>query len=143
MNDINIIKKDALDEALSKKYRLYLTGRLQKPQNELQFIEDDIEVGISRYDVFTADTPHMHPVATEHAYVLEGSIRVRLLDGSEKEFEVNAGDFFVLRPGIPYATKNKEGTKVLFIKSPEGNDKTVVEADEKTKEWLGSWNVQL
>lgn len=142
MNNMCVIRKEALDSALDAKYRIYLTGMLQNPQHELEYIEDDIEIGISRYKKFTPDVPHMHPVATEHAYVLEGSMRVKLLDGSGKEYEINAGDFFVLRPQNAYATKNQAGTTVLFVKSPGGNDKYVVEVDEETKKWLGSWDLQ-
>lgn len=139
--DMHIITSEEISTALDKKYRQYLTGRLKKPQKELKHIEDDIEIGISYYKDFTPDTPHMHPVATEHAYVLEGCIRVKLLDGSGEEFEINKGDFFVLKPGNAYATKNQAGTRVLFIKAPEGNDKAPVEIDEETKKWLSAWDV--
>lgn len=139
MAKLSIIRGEELNGALDKKYRVYLTGRLKKPQTELKHIEDDIEVGMSYYEQFTADTPHMHPVATEHAYILEGCIRLKLLDSGE-EYELKAGDFFVLPPNSPYVTKNQAGTRVFFIKSPEGNDKTPVEVDEKTKKWLESWD---
>ena len=66
-------------------------------------------------------------------------MKIRLPDGSKEEHEFTAGDFFVLRPGIPYAAKNAAGTKVLFIKSPGTDDKTIMEADHETKKWLSSW----
>lgn len=134
------LKRAALDAALSKNYRQYLTGHLSRPQPDLKNIEDDIEIGLSSYAVFTADTPHKHPVATEHAYVLCGSVRCRLLDGSGSEMQFDEGDFFMLRPGEAAATKNAPGTKVLFIKSPGLNDKTPVEVDEDTRRWLLSWD---
>ena len=102
-------------------------------------VDDDIEIGISHYRVFTADKPHMHPVATEHSYVLQGSMKMRVLDGSGEELRFDAGDFFVLRPGVGYATKNAADTKILFIKAPGINDKTEVEIDEETARWLSSW----
>lgn len=136
---MEIIKKDCIEHALSKEYRQYLTGHLSKPQPFLNHIDDDIEIGISHYREFTADKPHVHPVCTEHAYVLEGAVKIRLLDGSNEECEIRAGDFFLLRPGIPYATKNAAGTKVLFVKSPGINDKTPVEVDGETEKWLSAW----
>ena len=129
-----------IDYALMMRYRQYLTGKLEHPQPELQHIEDDIEIGISRYEAFTPDLPHVHPVATEHCYVLKGSLRCRLLDGSGQERQFDEGDFFVFRPNEPHATKNAPGTVVFFIKSPGINDKTPVEVDEDTREWLLAWD---
>lgn len=136
------IRAAALDAALEAEYRQYLTGHLQRPQTHLAHIETDIEVGVSFYREFTADVPHVHPTATEHAYVLSGSVRCRILDGTENETQFDAGDFFVLRPGEAHATKNAPGTKVLFIKSPGLNDKTPVLTDERTKKWLSAWDAE-
>lgn len=136
---LKIIRKKTLNAALDKNYRQYLTGHLQIPQPDLAFIESDIEIGISHYRKFTADKPHLHPVCTEHAFVLEGALKIRLLDGSGEEYLINAGDFFVLEPGQAYAAKNIAGTKILFIKSPGLNDKTLVEVDADTKKWLEEW----
>lgn len=136
---MEIIRKEELEKAFSHEYRQYLTGHLERPQRFLQHIDDDIEIGISYYDRFTADVPHMHPIATEHSYIMQGKMRIKLLDGSNAEFELKEGDFFVLRPGIPYATKNAAETKVFFIKSPGLNDKTIVKIDEKTEKWLSAW----
>lgn len=129
-----------LDAALSREYRQYLTGQLQRPQPHLQHIEDDIEVGISHYRTFTADKPHVHPVATEHGYILQGCLRLLLLDGSDTEQEFHAGDFFVLMPGVGYATKSAPDTKILFIKSPGINDKTDAPVTEELARWLSSWD---
>ena len=137
---LEYITNDSLNEALNKEYRQYLAGRLSREQKHLKHIDDDIEIGVSLYKEFTADKPHMHPVATEHGYVLQGSVKVKLLDGSGREYQFNEGDFFVLRTGIGYATKNAKNTKVLFIKSPGINDKTLVKIDTETKKWLSSWD---
>ena len=133
-----LIRKDQIDQAHKEHYRQYLTGHLKNPQPELAHIDDDIEVGISDYEEFTADTPHVHPVCTEHAYVLQGELKMRLLETGE-EIHLRQGDFLVLRPGTPYATKNAPHTKILFIKHPATNDKTVVTVDEATKHWLQAW----
>ena len=140
MNELECIRKAELDAALSQEYRQYLTGRLAREQKFLKHIDDDIEIGVSYYEDFAADAPHVHPVATEHGYILQGSLRVRLLDGSNQEFQFNEGDFFVLRPGVGYATKNAANTKILFIKSPGGNDKALLRADAETRAWLERWD---
>ena len=137
---LEFIKNDTLNEALQKEYRQYLAGKLTREQKHLKHIDDDIEVGVSLYKEFTADKPHKHPVATEHGYVLQGSVKVKLLDGSGREYQFNEGDFFVLRTNIGYATKNAKNTKILFIKSPGINDKTLVDVDTETEKWLSSWD---
>lgn len=136
---MEIIDKGTIDNALSIEYRQYLTGHLSRPQPFLKHIDDEIEIGISYYKEFTSDVPHIHPICTEHTYVLDGTIKILLLDGSKEEHEIHAGDFFVIRPGIPYATKNAQDTKVIFVKSPGIDDKTLIEVDEETNKWLSSW----
>ena len=138
-NAIEAIRKGELDSALKLEYRQYLTGHLQRPQVHLKHIEDDIEVGVSYYREFTADTPHVHPIATEYGYILQGTLRLQLLDGSHQEYEFYEGDFFLLRPNTPYATKSMAGTKILFMKSPGVNDKTLVNITEETEKWLSAW----
>ena len=133
-----VITNTQMTQALNQHYRQYLTGHLENPQPELQHIDDDIEIGISSYEKFTADTPHVHPVCTEHAYILQGSLKMRLLETKE-EILLRQGDFLVLRPNTPYASKNAANTKILFIKYPATNDKTLVETDEETREWLKNW----
>lgn len=140
MSKLEYIRGKALDDALDREYRQYLAGHLERPQEFLKNIEDDIEIGISHYRTFTADKPHVHPVATEHGYVLQGGLRLRLLDGSGEEFDFGPGDFFVVQPGTPYAGKNLPDTRILFIKSPGGNDKQEVAVDEETRAWLSGWD---
>ena len=139
---MEIIRRRQLDDALTHDYRQYLTGHLGRPQPFLKHIDDDTEIGMSFYREFRSDTPHVHPVCTEHAYILEGMIRLRLLDGSGEEYELHPGDFFVLPPNTPYVTKNAPGTRVLFIKAPGRNDKTLVEPDAETLAWMRAWDTE-
>lgn len=138
--NLEFIRRADLDQALAQEYRQYLTGHLSREQKYLKHIDNDTEIGISFYQTFTPDKPHMHPLATEHGYVLQGSLRMRVLDGSNTELQFDAGDFFVLRPNVPYATKNAPNTKILFIKAPGINDKTLVQIDAETEEWLSKWD---
>ena len=66
MKKVEIIRKGQIDTAQKQHFRQYLTGHLQNPQPELKHIEGDIEVGISNYEQFTADTPHIHPNLSEN-----------------------------------------------------------------------------
>ncbi len=133
------ILKDELDSAFDHDYRHYLTGHLTRPQPYLKHFDDDIEIGMSFYQDFTVDHPHVHPIATEHGYVLEGAVKLLYLNGEREEKEFKKGDFFLIRPGVPHVSKNQAGTRVLFIKSPSINDKTVVELDETARKWILSW----
>lgn len=133
------ITSEELNDAFAHEYRHYLTGHLSRPQLHLKHIEDNIEIGISEYREFTADQPHVHPVATEHCYIISGYVKLRCFEPELFEREFRAGDFFLIRPGIGHASKNAPGTRVLFIKSPGINDKTLIEVDLDTKEWMKSW----
>lgn len=137
---MKFIKNKEINNALDIDYRQYLTGHLSRPQI-VKHIDSDIEVGISYYKKFTADIPHVHPIADEHCYVLCGKVKVRCFEEEMKEYEFNEGDFFFIPKGIPHASKNYEGTKVLFIKNPSINDKTIIDVDENTKEWLKKWEL--
>ncbi len=137
------IRREELEEAFSHGYRQYLTGRLALPQPYLRHFDDDIEIGISDYPEFRADVPHVHPIATEHVYVLSGAVRIRFFGTEAGDAEYRAGDFVLIRPGVPHASKNAPGTRVLFVKSPGGNDKTVFRVGADTREWLSAWDVPL
>ena len=138
MNSVEYIRKCELNKSLDLEYRQYLTGHLQRKQPNLKHIDDDIEIGISYYKEFTADIPHVHPVATEHGYVLQGCVRM-LVENCDVEYQFNEGDFFVIRPGVGHASKNAPNTKVLFIKSPGINDKKTIDVSDTLKQWLSSW----
>lgn len=135
------ITSKEIEKAFIQEYRHYLTGHLLCPQPYLKHLEDEIEIGISDYSEFTADLPHVHPIATEHCYILKGKVKIRCFENGNgvEEQEFCAGDFFIIRPGVGHASKNAPGTRVLFIKSPGINDKTLIEVDDDTKNWLKVW----
>jgi len=41
---------------------------------------------------------------------------------------------------VGYATKNAPGTKILFVKAPGINDKTIIPLTDALTEWAGSWD---
>ena len=127
-------------EALQKTYRVYLCGNLEKPQKELKWIHDEqLEIGISHYQDFTADSPHLHTDATEYNYVIKGSSKVLIL-AEEREYVFASGSLFVIPQNTKYASKHSADTQILFIKSPGGNDKQLIDVSPKLQTWLQSWN---
>lgn len=136
---MDIILNETINEALSKNYRQYLCGTLERPQLLNEIKDKSIEVGISVYDEFTADAPHAHSISTEYVYVLEGETKLIYLATGE-EAVLNKGGFARVLPNIYYASKHKNGTKILFIKSTCGNDKLLAkDISPKVSSWLEIW----
>ena len=135
---IKVYPGKKIEEITNIDYRQYFAGHLERPQL-IDAIDDDIEIGISNYKEFTADKPHVHPVCSEYGYIISGVSKVLLLDCNE-EYTLKEGDFFHISKGTPYASKHAKGTKVLFIKAPSNNDKTLVEITEDLDKWMKSWN---
>lgn len=132
------IDGSAIHYALTQTYRVYLCGDLKRPQ-ELTWIHDpNNEVGISLYKNFTADAPHFHLRATEYNFIISGRSKILLLD-EQKELVLDEGSLFALPPMTRYASKHQAGTKILFFKSPGGNDKQIVDATHELSKWLLSW----
>lgn len=127
-----------IKKALESEYRVYLCGDLNQPQG-LQWLHDEKnEIGMSFYKEFTADKPHYHAAVTEYNYVISGASKVLLVD-EKKEFLFEEGSIFVLSPMTKYASKQLAGTKILFFKSPGGNDKQLIDVDDRLKVWLSEW----
>ena len=70
-------------------------------------------------------------------YVVSGALKVVLLDRGIEQ-EVEAGGIFFFPPGVPHVVKAKPGTRVLFVKSPGGDDKQVI-ASDKLPEGFATW----
>ena len=114
---MDIIKNDDINNSLKNSTRVYLCGNLQFP-NELKHVPTTgYELGISEYDFFTFEKPHIHSFNDEYNYVLEGEVKVLLINEG-KEFHLKKGDLFVIHPNEPYVGKSLAGTKILFSKVP-------------------------
>lgn len=135
---MEVIHGSNIQKALETVYRVYLCGDLKQPQ-DLQWVYDERnELGISQYKHFTADRPHYHSTATEYNYVICGKTKVLLID-EKREFLLEPGSLFVLPPMTKYATKHLGDTKILFFKSPGGNDKQIIAIDDTLQDWLKTW----
>lgn len=139
---MDIIKNIDIENALNNSKRVYLCGNLQAP-NGLQHVPTPAyEIGISDYKTYTCDAPHIHTFNTEFNYVLEGEIKVLLIEKNQ-EFHFKKGDLFVIHPDEPYIGKSLAGTKTLFSKVPGGNDKQLVPLTASLIEWGKDWSSSL
>ena len=141
MSDFIILDKNEIESAFCGERRKYFAGNLKKPQN-LPFIRsENVEMGLTSYDTFTAEPPHRHSVATEYQYMVAG--RTQYMDTETgKVYEFKAGDFYAVRSGTTYAQKSEPGTKIIFVKEPSINDKEQVTMDENVKRWLADETMQ-
>ncbi len=124
-----------LDRALSVSPRQYLVGRLTRPQEITEMVDDRIEVGLSRYPSASTEQPHRHTHVTEYQYVISGL--TEYLDVATHEVHrFAAGDFYATSPETSYAQRIKAGTLILFIKVPGQNDKVPLEASPTVRAWM-------
>ncbi|MCT9852031.1 cupin domain-containing protein [Priestia megaterium] len=129
------ISNEKIQHSLENNTRQYLVGKLSLPQ-VLNHIEDDkLEIGITSYADFHSESPHYHTQAYEYQYIVKGSTEYMDVETGQ-EYTFHQGDFYVTPPGIKYAQRSQPGTEILFIKTPPGNDKQIIEATNEVKEWL-------
>ncbi|MCQ2467241.1 MAG: cupin domain-containing protein [Clostridia bacterium] len=137
---MKIVRGNDVENALEHGVRVYLCGQLSQKNEYLDHIENDgYEIGISQYDEYTFEKPHIHTSNTEYNYVLEGSIKI-LLIREGKELCFSKGDLFVIETGEPYVGKAMAGSRTIFSKVPGGNDKELYPMDEKILAWGASWD---
>ena len=132
------ILRTSIEKVLKEKNRVYLAGNLKNSNELANFEFGDYEIGISSYKEFTSDSPHRHIFNHEYNYLLSGQMKVYIIS-EKKEYLFKKGDIFAIEPNMPYVTKAKEGTQVLFTKVPGGNDKELIEVDDNLKHWQGGW----
>ena len=131
-----IIKISSADmrNALQNATRQYYVGDLSRPQT-IEFLQDTrVEIGLSCYQECQSEQAHIHHIATEYQYVVCGW--TEYLDVRSGEIhEFKTGDFYAITPGTEYAQRVKAGTKILFIKVPSVNDKSIVGLNDDQLLW--------
>lgn len=133
------IRTEDIDAATERDGRVYLCGHLSRPNGVEHVDTDAYEMGITDYHEFTAEQPHVHMYNADYCYVIEGEVKVLLLnDRTERHF--HKGDFFVIEPGEHHAAKCKAGTRTLFSKVPGGNDKLLLVPHDWLTWWQASWD---
>lgn len=133
-----MLSNEDIEKSLNQTTRQYLVGQLKLPQILNHIDDPNIEIGITDYDEYFMEQPHWHKVAYEYQYVLSGETKyLDITNGEEHCYK--QGDFFRIEPHTTYAQKSIAGTRIMFIKTPPGNDKVSEEADEKTRAWITKW----
>jgi len=126
-NHITILSNLDISACLAKTTRQYLVGNLKRPQPLRAIPDDHIEIGISESKgEDSVDLKHFHPIVTEYQYVLEGTLDLKELDAGIVHHLVK-GDFFIIYPNTKYQGVLHPHSKVLFIKYPGMNDKTLIQ----------------
>ena len=134
-NELFVLRNQEIEETTSKDYRQYFCGNLKKPQL-LPFIKmSGLEIGISNYQYSSHDKPHFHTETPDMVYILEGEFSVRILETKEI-INLKKGDFISIPPNVPYASRCKAGTKTLFVKKLQENDKVEVPITPELSLWL-------
>ena len=123
-----------IEKGLTNNGRIYLCGNLKKENAIRHFHTDGYEIGISDYPEYTFEKAHIHSFNIEYNYVLEGSVKIFMLD-EKKEYQFNKGDLFIIQVGEPYVGKMIAGTRTIFSKDPGGDDKVLVHMNEALLRW--------
>lgn len=50
---------------------------------------------------------------------------------------------YVVEPNMQYITKAQPGTEVLFVKSPGGNDKKLINHTNSVMSWCEDWDAKM
>lgn len=119
--------------------RVYLCGCLARPNGVRHVQAGAYEVGMTWHPEYACEVAHVHPQNHDFCYVLDGEVKVLLLD-EMSEHHFRKGDFFVIEPGERHVAKCKAGTRVLFSKVPGGNDKVRIPHDGTISAWGASWD---
>lgn len=125
-------------ESLAHQIRVYLCGKLDAPEPFNPIQTEGLEIGISHYQEFTVEKPHLHTWNHEYNFVKSGSVKVYVFD-EHQEYEFQQDDMYMIEPNMPYITKAQPGTEVIFVKSPGGNDKELVPVTDSMKKWGETW----
>ncbi|MBO7571238.1 MAG: NUDIX domain-containing protein [Bacteroidales bacterium] len=134
MGKIIKISNSDIINALQNTTRQYFVGNLFKPQ-QISFYKDErLEIGMSSYSDYMSEPAHVHNLATEYHYVINGWTDYMDVE-TEIVYEFQKGDFYVIEPGTIYAQRVKAGTCILFIKVPSINDKQYVDINEVVSKW--------
>ncbi|NYB74516.1 cupin [Sedimentibacter hydroxybenzoicus DSM 7310] len=136
------ISAEDISASLEVSHRQYLIGKLKLPQILSHIDDDNIEIGLTSYKEYNIELPHKHKMAFEYQYIISGETKYLDLHSGE-EFYYAAGDFYRIDPGTEYAQKSLEDTSILFIKTPQGNDKVVLEQSPALKKWFSSWDAEI
>lgn len=141
MNNFEKIPNSIIQNVLQTEDCVYLCGNMKIPQKLNEIKDDKIEIGYCSYKKFEAKKPHYHPYVTEYQLLLSGECKYLDLENGEEHL-VKEGDFYIIKPNMKYIQKINPGAKILFVKAPGGNDKTLLEMTDRIRAWAESWDAK-
>lgn len=125
--------------ALQENGRVYYCGK-GLHGSDVQHIETDgLEIGVTLYDYYKADKPHVHTWNREYNIVLDGEVKVYIF-AEKREYSLRSMDMFVIETDMAYICKAQPNSRVLFVKSPGGNDKQLVAITPAIQHWMDAWD---
>lgn len=138
MSGISFISNSEIGYILKSVKRKYIVG----DASFANIPDDNVEMGITSYSHFTSEEPHFHTRVSTYEYIIEGSTKYYDLT-NKKEYQFSKGDVVVIRKGTIYAQKSLDGTKIIFLKYPSGNDKVPVETTTEVELWRSAWECSI
>ena len=137
---MKIVKAGGIEAGLREQGRVYLCGKLERENGVEHIPTTGYEIGISDYPSYTFEKAHYHAFNREYNYVMEGMVRILLLNEG-REYLFRKGDLFMIDVNEPYVGKALAGTRTIFSKVPGGNDKVLVPMGEDLARWGAAWDV--
>ncbi len=137
MSEIMSVRNTEIGQALEQAAQQYVVGRRSVDQRLIPIEDEKLELGILKYSGFVSEPPRLYQNTFKYCYVVSGM--VEYLDiRSGATYSFRTGDVYVIPAGTPHALRSKPGTTILFVKSPPGEQQTVVPASEQVRAWLGT-----
>jgi 8-oxo-dGTP diphosphatase len=137
MPEFKVIRGEKIKDALLKTKRQYLAGHLGKAQMLKHIDTTQLEIGISDYEGGEFEAAHFHPTQTEFQLILSGETEYYDIT-NDKPVQFKEGDFYCIETNTKYAQIILKKTRILFIKTPSINDKTLCDGTIFYKAWLES-----
>lgn len=136
---------EEIDGVLRTCHEVALCADTTRPRPGIRFYEDaDVEVRMVRYPAFTACAPCRHRGEQEFRFVVQGAVKVLVLDGGS-ECLLPAGSLFVIDVGMGYCMKCMPGTQILAFALP--NDRRLPDEElpvgNELRAWMDTWSGSL
>ena len=135
---IKIVSAEQAEKLFANQKRVYYSGKDLQDDGIKTIENDGLEIALTRYRGYSVDLPHYHKWNDEYNFIKSGQIKVYLID-EKKEYSFGENDLYMIEPDTKYAAKAIDGTEIVVVKSPGGNDKVPSELSEEVKQWQKTW----
>lgn len=125
-------KEDYSQNERNKINRSYLVGNTIEfnPQIFTPIHDVNLEFAITKHSKDTFEDAHYNDWNDEFNYIVSGKNIIYFID-SEELVILNSGDFIKIPSKTKYISKSKEGTEIVTVKIPGGNDKISLKLTDK------------